>query len=66
MRAYPARRLEPRKTVNRGEGRKVPLMLDTKIILALALLLGSIKVIGDRPPAGGIPIPQRAPGVSVQ
>jgi hypothetical protein len=41
-------------------------MLDVKIILALALLLGSIKVIGDRPPAGGIPIPQRAPGVSVQ
>jgi hypothetical protein len=37
-------------------------MLDPKVILALALLLGTISHIGNRPPAGGIPIPQHTPG----
>ena len=37
-------------------------MIDTKVILALALLLTSLK-IGSKPPAGGIPIPNT--GVSV-
>ena len=50
------------------------LMLDT-IVLALALLLGSVSTtlgpvsprdVGNRPPAGGIPIPQRGPGLGVQ
>jgi hypothetical protein len=51
------RRLNPRETVNRGN-RKGSLMIDTKIILALALLLGSFSLkIGGKPPAGGIPIP---------
>jgi hypothetical protein len=54
------RRLNPRETVNRGN-RKGSLMIDTKIILALALLLGSLKIAG-KPPAGGIPIPNH--GVS--
>ena len=39
-------------------------MIDTKILLALALLLGTMKPVGHRPPAGGIPIPQVAPGTS--
>jgi len=37
-------------------------MIDTKIVLALALLLTSLK-IGSKPPAGGIPIPNT--GVSI-
>ena len=37
-------------------------MIDTKIILALALLLTTLK-IGSKPPAGGIPIPNN--GVSI-
>jgi hypothetical protein len=51
------------------------LMLDI-IVLALALLLGSgsttpspitsTKGVGNRPPAGGIPIPQRGPGLDAQ
>jgi hypothetical protein len=36
-------------------------MIDTKVVLVLALLLGSI-LAGDKPPAGGVPIPQH--GVS--
>jgi hypothetical protein len=50
------RRLNPRETVNRGN-RKGSLMIDTKIILALALLLGSLKIASGKPPAGGLPIP---------
>jgi len=38
-------------------------MIDTKIILALALLLGSLK-IGGKPPAGGLPIPNHGSGVT--
>ncbi|HET8887284.1 MAG TPA: hypothetical protein VFQ41_00170 [Candidatus Angelobacter sp.] len=38
-------------------------MIDTKVILALALLLGTLK-IGSKPPAGGIPIPPGASGSS--
>jgi hypothetical protein len=50
-------------------------MLDI-IVLALALLLSSVsttpgpvspsKGVGNRPPAGGIPIPQRGPGLGAQ
>jgi hypothetical protein len=36
-------------------------MIDTKIILALALLLTTLK-IADTPPAGGIPIPPQNSG----
>jgi hypothetical protein len=36
-------------------------MIDTKVILALALLLTTLK-IGNKPPAGGIPIPPGAGG----
>jgi hypothetical protein len=36
-------------------------MIDTKVILALALLLSTLK-IGNKPPAGGIPIPPGAGG----
>ncbi|HEX3094833.1 MAG TPA: hypothetical protein VHW72_19505 [Candidatus Angelobacter sp.] len=36
-------------------------MIDTKIILALALLLTTLK-IGTKPPAGGIPVPPRTSG----
>jgi hypothetical protein len=32
-------------------------MIDAKVILALALLLGSLKIAGSKPPAGGLPIP---------
>ncbi len=39
-------------------------MIDTKIILALALLLGSISVAGSKPPAGGLPIPQAGAGIT--
>jgi len=39
-------------------------MIDTKIILALALLLGSISVGGSKPPAGGLPIPQVGAGIT--
>lgn len=38
-------------------------MIDTKIVLALALLIGSITVIENKPPAGGVPIPQVSAGV---
>jgi hypothetical protein len=42
-------------------------MIDTKVILALALLLGTLKIAGTKPPAGGIPIPPRAAtGLNVQ
>jgi hypothetical protein len=37
-------------------------MIDAKVILALALLLSSLK-IGSKPPAGGLPIPNS--GVSI-
>jgi hypothetical protein len=37
-------------------------MIDIKVLLALALLFGTMKPISHRPPAGGIPIPQRTPG----
>ena len=37
-------------------------MIDTKVILALALLLGTFTV-ANKPPAGGIPIPNI--GVSI-
>jgi len=33
-------------------------MIDTKVLLLLALALGSIAAIPDKPPAGGLPIPQ--------
>ena len=36
-------------------------MIDTKVILALALLLGTLKV-AIKPPAGGIPIPPHGAG----
>jgi hypothetical protein len=36
-------------------------MIDTKVILALALLLSTIK-IASKPPAGGIPIPPHSSG----
>jgi hypothetical protein len=36
-------------------------MIDTKVILALALLLSTLK-IGSHEPAGGIPIPPSASG----
>jgi hypothetical protein len=39
-------------------------MIDTKIVLALALLLGTILAGPDRPPAGGVPIPQHGGGIS--
>jgi hypothetical protein len=41
-------------------------MIDTKILLALALLLGSgsITIGGSKPPAGGLPIPQHDAGVN--
>jgi len=59
------RRLNLRKTVNRGK-RKVPLMIDT-IDLALALLLNTIFAVPDKPdPAGGLPIPQHGGGLNVQ
>jgi hypothetical protein len=40
-------------------------MIDTKVILALALLLGSLapKLGPGKPPAGGVPIPQHGTGV---
>jgi hypothetical protein len=42
-------------------------MIDTKIILALALLLSTLKISGSKPPAGGIPIPPRTTtGLNVQ
>jgi len=50
----------PRKTVNRDKGRFC--MID--ILLALALVLGSIGHLPNRPePAGGLPIPQHDTGV---
>jgi len=36
-------------------------MIDTKVILALALLLSTLK-IANKPPAGGIPIPPHNSG----
>jgi hypothetical protein len=36
-------------------------MIDTKVILTLALLLSTLKV-ADKPPAGGIPIPPTTSG----
>ena len=45
------RRLNPRETVNRGKGR-FP-MID----ILIALLLGSLKISDEKPPAGGIPVP---------
>ena len=36
----------------------------TTVVLALSLLLGSIKIAGgEKPPAGGAPIPQKGAGV---
>ncbi len=35
-------------------------MIDTKVLLALALLLGLITMAGNNTPAGGIPIPPRS------
>jgi hypothetical protein len=37
-------------------------MIDTKVVLVLALLLGLMA--GDKPPAGGVPIPQHGIGHS--
>jgi hypothetical protein len=37
-------------------------MIDTKIILTITLLLGTIG-IGGKPPAGGVPVPQHGSGV---
>lgn len=41
-------------------------MLDTKVVLVLALLLGSamtiLKEAPEKPPSGGIPIPTRTTG----
>jgi len=39
-------------------------MIDTKIVLALTLLIGSLTVIENKPPAGGVPIPQHGAGFS--
>lgn len=39
-------------------------MIDTKVALALALLLGSLTIAGSKPPAGGLPIPQISGGIS--
>ncbi len=37
----------------------------TTVILALSLLLGTLKTPGgDKPPAGGLPIPQKGTGVN--
>jgi len=33
-------------------------MIDTKVLLLVGLLVGSIVSIPDKPPAGGLPIPQ--------
>ncbi len=38
-------------------------MIDTKVILALALLLSTLK-IAHKPPAGGLPIPQHGAGTT--
>jgi len=38
-------------------------MIDTKVVLALALLLSSITIPGHKP-AGGLPIPQHGTGVT--
>jgi hypothetical protein len=38
-------------------------MIDPKILLALAILLGSLFIPGNKAPAGGLPIPQQATGV---
>lgn len=34
------------------------LMIDTKVVLGLVILLGTLIVGGSQPPAGGVPIPQ--------
>jgi hypothetical protein len=39
-------------------------MIDTRIVLALALLLSSLTIAGSKPPAGGLPIPQTGTGVT--
>jgi hypothetical protein len=59
------RRLKPPKDCKSGE-KEGSLMIDTKIVLALALLLSSSSLIigGSKPPAGGLPIPQHDTGVS--
>jgi hypothetical protein len=33
-------------------------MIDAKVLLILGVLLGSIAAFPDKPPAGGLPIPQ--------
>lgn len=68
-------KITPWKTVNRGK-KEGSLMLDI-IVLALALLLSSgsttttgtdthVRGVGNKPPAGGIPIPQRSSGLDAQ
>jgi len=37
-------------------------MIGTNIVLTIGLLLGTLG-IGGKPPAGGVPIPQRGSGV---
>jgi hypothetical protein len=51
----------PSEDCKPGQKGRVPNMIDTKVILALALLLSTLK-IGSKPPAGGIPIPPSASG----
>jgi hypothetical protein len=50
------RRFNPRKTVNPGQ-KEGSLMIDTKVVLGLVILLGTLITVGQ-PPAGGVPIPQ--------
>lgn len=54
--------LSPKDCKSGLQGR-VPNMIDTKVILALALLLSTLK-IGIKPPAGGLPIPQHGAGTT--
>jgi hypothetical protein len=51
----------PPEDCKSGQKERVPTMIDTKVILALALLLSTLK-IGSKPPAGGIPIPPTTSG----
>lgn len=32
-------------------------MIDSKVVLGLVILLGTL-IVGSKPPAGGVPIPQ--------
>jgi hypothetical protein len=62
-RGLPAVRLQTPKDCKSGLTKEGSRMLDTKIILALALLMGTLKIAPTKPPAGGLPIPQKGAGV---